>query len=170
MLRFLIVLFLAAPAWCRTPEEVVRTIYSTHLKYDSMDKTLARTADCFTPTFLRLFQRALALPTVRGKISGVDVDLLVFSQGGWGDYEVGRAVVDGPNAVVPVQLWVGVGTRGMGKGPAVRSKVQPHLARVHLTDLGSGFQVYDIEHPANRSGSVTMPALWVRQYLRQIVR
>lgn len=149
MLRLFFILLLTAVAWGRTPEDTVRKLYATHDKTDNLDRTVQLAADCFTPGFLSIFQRALAIKPDRGG-AFVDVDVLVDSQGGWGDYVVGRAIYDGENVVVPVTLWTGLRSGEVRKDPKLRASWPTRQARVHLTDVGNGYQIYDIEFPARR--------------------
>ena len=131
----LLCLLLTLSALARTPAEVVQDAFAYDLKH-GMSKTLQNRSHCFTPGFLRLFRRALALPA-----PAVDMDYFTASQDGGHLLKIAAAQAQGKEAIVQVKLWQGA-YRGAPAGP------EPAVAttKVYLTDLGQGFQIWDIVH------------------------
>ena len=140
----LLVLLLSLPVFARPPEDVVRQVYSTHLRRNSLEKTVAEVPKCFTPGFLGVIKRALARTPQSGG-SYVDADFFVNSQGGWGDYKVGPASITGKDAVVPITLWTGLRSEAVRTDPVKRKSWPTTQAKVYLTDVGDGFQIHDLE-------------------------
>lgn len=169
---FLFAGLLVSQAWARPPAEVVRRVYEVHLQEDRLDRTVARTEDCFTPGFLGIIERALARKPGSG--AWVDIDFLTYSQGGWGDFEIGAVSSRGQEATVQVQVWSGLRSHGPD-GPlppaerkAMRARIQPQKLKVSLVDLGQGFQIKDLEFAPSGQGDPPTPAFQVRAWLKQV--
>ena len=144
MRKLIVVLSLLTLAWpvlAQAPDAVVRQLYQTHRKLNQLEKTVAHSGSLFTPGFLKLFQKAIMSPPEGGDF--LDYDFLINSQDSWSDFQVGQTHWDGKYAIVPVTLWLG--EPGHGRNPNIKST----LAKVFLTDLGHGYQIYDIKHVGN---------------------
>lgn len=128
----------SAPATAApTPEDVVLRLYHAHRRDDDALHSLKAQRACFTPTLQRWIARA-----PRAKM-----DPLVCSESGWYGYQVGQARVAGRDAVVPIKLYSGRWPLENGHDMTeVRRVVKPRHAEVYLTDVGNGFQIYDIRH------------------------
>ena len=163
---------LVSLAWALPPDEVVRRVYDEHLREDRLDLTVARTENCFTPGFLGIIERALARK--QGSGAWVSIDFLTYSQGGWGDFEIGPVSIAGKEATVQVQVWSGLRSHGPDgplppdKRKAMRASIQPQQLKVSLVDLGQGFQIKDLEFAPSGQGDRHMPAFHVRPWLKQI--
>lgn len=163
---------MTAVAWARPPAEVVRRVYDVHLQEDRLDRTVARTEDCFTPGFLGIIERALARKPGPGGF--VDIDFLTNSQGGWGDFEIGPVSITGKEATVQVRVWSGLRSHGPD-GPlapaerkAMRTRIEPQQLKVYLVDVGEGFQIKDFEFAPSGQGSQRLPAFHVRPWLKDL--
>ena len=161
---------MALPALARTPEETVKKVYQSHLTSKSFQETLSQCEDCFTPGFLSVMQRALAKKP--GKGSFVDFDFFVNSQAGFAKFEVGQASVEGKKALVPIRVWNDSRGYEFEKDPA-RRKAMAFPALIHLTDVGKGLQITDIEFlghlkDGHESGFSYYPGQTMRPILEKI--
>lgn len=154
----LLILMLSAVAWCRTPEAVVEEVFGCEQRLQNQQKTVARCAHCFTPGFLGLLERAFARKPADGRY--VDWNIFGNSQTDTGHYEVGRADYSGRNATVPVRVWSGLRSRRTIQDRQARAS-WPYIvsARAHLTDVGSGWQIFDLEWLPRQD----QPTIWVRK-------
>lgn len=162
-------------ALAQTPEKTVKQLYETHQKLDMVERTTEACKASFTPEFLALIRRAASLPAGSEK-GWLDYDIFCDSQAGWYGFEVHRAYFADNYAVVPVSLYSGRwpqvnNPKDMAE---VRSKVPPHPARIHLVDLGRGYQIYDIEFLPSQyklNGKVQkIDGHRVRPHLRRLTR
>lgn len=142
-MRFTI-LFLLLTGWvaARTPAEVVLDAFQYDLDH-GMEKTLKDRSYCFTPGFLSVFQRALALKP--GSAAFVDMDYFTCSQDGGHRVGTGETEIRGNEAVVYVKIW-----QGPYRGAPAQKEPSKPSTKVLLTDLGQGFQIRDIVHLPNR--------------------
>ena len=67
----------------------------------------------------------------------------MVGNGGWGDWEVGRATIDGNNAIVPLTLWCGLRSDQVRKNAKLRREWDKSYGDVYLTNLGEGWQIYN---------------------------
>lgn len=142
----IVLLFLILTTWveARTPSEVVLDAFQYDVDH-GMEKTIKDRAYCFTPGFLGIFERALALP--QGSPAFVDMDYFLCTQDGGSRVGLGVSSVSGKDATVYVKIW-----RGPYRGaPGENEPTKPRV-RVLLTDVGQGYQIRDIVHLPFRSG------------------
>ncbi|MBN9416346.1 hypothetical protein ABS71_12250 [bacterium SCN 62-11] len=133
---FLLLLTLTAAA--RTPAEIVQDVFEYDFQH-GMTQTLQDRAHCFTPGFLQLFRKALALPT--GGPAFVDMDYFRNGQDSGQVLKTTDTEVHGKEAIVSLKIWQGA-YRGAPAGPQPKAPT----TRVFLTDLGQGYQIWDIRH------------------------
>lgn len=166
----LLIWFLSTAVWCRSPEAVVTEVFASQQHNQNASKTVKDCAHCFTPGFLSLLQRAFG----QDPRKGVYVDWNIFgnSQTGTGHYQVGRAFYDGAHSVVPVQVWTGLRSQQTTRDHKARANWKAIVTcHVHLTDVGAGWQIYDIQwlaQAARKDGKHGRPAIWVRKSLTPI--
>lgn len=70
---------------------------------------------------------------------------LIIGNGGWGDYEIGAASVDGKTAIVPIVLYCGLRSEKVRTDPKIRRDWPKVHANVVLVDIGRGYQISDIQ-------------------------
>lgn len=162
---------LMLPATALTPESVVDKVYKTHLSTASLSETVQKCESCFTPGFLGIMERALANKP-GGKKDFVDFDFFVNSQSGYVKYEVGKATISGKNATVPIRVWNDARGYKFETDPKRRDQMADS-ANIHLTDVGHGFQIMDIEFPARDvpgadGNNFHTPAQSMRSILKKI--
>lgn len=159
------------PAAALTPESVVEKVYQTHLSTPSLSETVKKCESCFTPGFLGIMERALANKP-GGKKDFVDFDFFVDGQSGYVKYEVGKATISGKNATVPIRVWNDARGYKFETDPKRRDQMAER-AHVHLTDIGQGFQITDIEFLARDvfgpdGNNFHTPAQSMRSILKKI--
>jgi hypothetical protein len=133
---------LSATAWARPPAEVVSDAFEYDRRH-GMNKTIRDRANCFTPGFLGIFERALALKP--GSAAFVDMDYFYCTQDGGMQFSVVKTEVTGKEGAVYLKTWQGA-YRG---APSQKQPAQPTV-KVHLADVGQGYQIKDIEHLPHR--------------------
>lgn len=104
-----------------------------------MNKTIKDRNYCFTPGFLGIFERALALKP--GSAAFVDMDYFYATQDGGLQFSVVKTELNGTEGAVYVKTWQGPYRGAAGQKPPA----QPNI-KVHLADVGNGYQIKDIEH------------------------
>ncbi|MFN8611828.1 MAG: hypothetical protein U0931_30060 [Vulcanimicrobiota bacterium] len=116
-----------------------------------------------------MLARALEL---EHKAGGCSDAFFVVGNGGWGDWEVGRATLDGNNAIVPLTLWCGLRSEAVRKNAQLRRDWDwKYYADVYLTDLGQGWQIYNLRvlpHRSRRTG-FAQPGYTVRDNARRVI-
>lgn len=134
----ILLLLLTLCAAARTPAEIVQDVFAYDFQH-GMGKTLQNRADCFTPGFRGLFLKALALPP--GGPDFVDMDYFRNGQDGGQVLKTSATELHGNEAIVSLKIWQGA-YRG---APAGKEPARP-TTRVFLTNLGRGYQIWDIQH------------------------
>ncbi|MFN8611788.1 MAG: hypothetical protein U0931_29860 [Vulcanimicrobiota bacterium] len=96
----------------------------------------------------------------------------MVGNGGWGDWQVGRATVDGNYAIVPLTLWCGLRSEDVRKNAQLRRDWDwKYYADVDLTNLGNGWQIYNLRvlpHRSRRTGEV-QKGYSVRDNARRVI-
>lgn len=139
----ILLLLLLLTGWvaARPPSEIVMDAFQYDVDH-GMEKTIKDRAYCFTPGFLGVMERALALP--QGSAAFVDMDYFLATQDGGLRVGPGESSNSGKDAVVFVKIWSGP-YRG---APGQKEPAKPRV-KVLLTDLGQGYQIRDIVHLPN---------------------
>lgn len=133
----------STPALAQSPESVVKRFYQAYWNSQDEDKTILSNRHTFTPGLYNLLDRALRL---EHKAGGCSDAFFVVGNGGWGDWEVGRASIDGNNSIVPLTLWCGLRSEEVRKNPRLRRDWEyKYYANVYLTNLGQGWQIYNMQ-------------------------
>lgn len=165
---FLLLVLLSSAGWCRNPEAVVAEIFRYEQRAQNALKTIRACETCFTPGFLGVLERALGRDPRKGG-PYVDWNILGNSQTGTGHFEVGQPSFSGSNAVVPVRVWTGLRSeKTVGDAGARASWPNISTVRAHLTDVGAGWQIYDLEWLGEKRGNDVRPAIWVRKAVTPI--
>lgn len=131
-------LLLTSVATARPPAEVVQDAFDYDRRF-GMNKTLTDRGACFTPGFRDIFRRALALKP--GGPAFVDMDYFYCTQDGGMQFSIDRTEREADGFSVLVKTWQGA-YRG---APAQKPPAQAGT-RVHLVNVGEGFQIKDIVH------------------------
>ena len=112
----------------------VNKLLKNHQRTNDAKKTVRLSESLLTPGFLGVLDRALA-----GQIGG---DFILGGQAGFDNYEVAFSSQHNGKWTVPVYVWGGRSDpKDLRERRCPRSKVV-----FHLTDVGAGPQIYDIEH------------------------
>ena len=62
-----------------------------------------------------------------------------------------RAIVGGSNAVVPLTLWCGLRSEEVRKDAKLRREWDKSYGKVHLTNIGNGWQISNLKFPRHKS-------------------
>lgn len=149
MKQWILLGLLVTPALAQ-PEAVVRQFYGYYLQHPGEREAVVANQHCFTPTFYRLFNQ---LESLRSKNPGYAYDnYLSWGNGGWGDFAVGSATIDGTSAVVPLTLWCGLRSEQVRHNRELRRTWKKTYADVYLTHLKGEWQIYDLRYLARGHG------------------
>jgi hypothetical protein len=141
MRALLIVLLLTGAAWAQTPEQLVKNLYQYHLGSPGEVKTVKENRQCFTPGFLQVIDQ-----DQRFVAKGMGANFLTEGNGGWGDFEVHNGYPNGNVYVVPLTLYCGVRSGDVRTDPKLRAEWPLTKVNVLLTDVGYGYQIYDLDY------------------------
>ncbi|MGE0495338.1 MAG: hypothetical protein AB7S38_39395 [Vulcanimicrobiota bacterium] len=148
----LLVLLLSVVAQAQTPEQKLETLYKYHLSSHGEPDTVAKHERFFTPGFLGVLDRQFEL---QRQLPGAGSNFLTVGNGGWGDYEVHPGARRGKDYVVPMVLYCGLRSDQVRTDPKVRAEWPVHKVEILFTDIGAGWQIYDLRflpRPASKNG------------------
>lgn len=131
---------LSLPAWSESPEQKIETLYEAHAKSRGEAETVKAFRHYFTPGFLKVIERNQQLSSQVG-----GTNFLTVGNGGWGDYEVHPGWSSGEVYIVPVVLYCGLRASQVRTDPKLRREWPVTKAHFQLIDLGSGYQIFNIE-------------------------
>lgn len=140
---FLVLMLLTVSAWAQAPDAVVDRFYRTYWTVQDENKAIRSESRSFTPGFYALLDRVMRLQ--KRQTRGDSDAFFVVGNGGWGDWEVGQASIDGNNALVPLTLWCGLRSGEVRKNAKLRREWDKSYGNVYLTNLGEGWQIYNLK-------------------------
>ena len=159
-------LLLGGTSSAESPEESVRKLYESHLKRQSVWDTYKSHRQFFTPGFRKVIERDMKMVE---KEPGTTSDFLIVGNGGFGDFELGRAWRSGATTIVPLTLYCGVRSSAVRTDPKLRAQWPVRKVHVLFADVGDGPQIYDLQflaRPATQSRRAG-PAYSARRSLRK---